>query len=139
MKTKRIPIHTVTSCRNPPCGACCTEQAALPVSWYLGMVSVGQHSVVLGESADSLPAGLRAELEAMLATFMATGFPPDGSPCVWFDAETRLCRHYEYRPSLCREAVKVGDESCHRWRRIVGIEPTRQWGVVKGKVKEFVS
>jgi Fe-S-cluster containining protein len=26
-----------------------------------------------------------------------------GLPCLWLDLDVRLCRHYTYRPGLCRE------------------------------------
>jgi Fe-S-cluster containining protein len=91
-----------TSCDG--CGACCTEQAGLPVSWYLVM-----------EPDTPLPPGMREGLVALREEWLRDGFPPDGSPCVWLDG-TR-CAHYEHRPAICREAVAVGDENCLAWRR----------------------
>jgi Fe-S-cluster containining protein len=37
-------------------------------------------------------------------------------PCLWYDPTTRRCRHYEFRPLACREAVVPGDENCLRFR-----------------------
>lgn len=44
---------------------------------------------------------------------------PEG-PCCWFDAESRRCRFYEHRPSVCRE-FPVGSEPCLGWRERFGI------------------
>ena len=106
---------TVISCTDQPCGACCTEQAALPVSWYLGYCAFGDRK--------TLPPKLLADLQSMLDDFMDDEFPADGSPCVWFDAETRRCKHYEFRPDVCREEnVVPGNESCLLWRAAKGID-----------------
>jgi uncharacterized protein len=39
-------------------------------------------------------------------------------PCLWFDLESGRCRHYEYRPEVCRE-FEVGGEECLRLREEV--------------------
>jgi Fe-S-cluster containining protein len=41
-------------------------------------------------------------------------------PCLWFDAETLRCRHYDYRPPMCRE-FEVSEEDCLAWRKRCGI------------------
>jgi Fe-S-cluster containining protein len=38
-----------------------------------------------------------------------------GLPCVWYDAESKQCRHYEHRPDICR-TFPVGGEGCLFWR-----------------------
>ncbi len=35
--------------------------------------------------------------------------PMPCSPCLWLDPHTKLCKHYEYRPQLCRDFF-CGDE-----------------------------
>ncbi len=50
----------------------------------------------------------------------ASGSPLVGTPCLWYDQETRRCKHYEYRPLACRE-FEVGGEDCHDARRRAGI------------------
>src|SRR6516164_7426 len=77
--TKRLSLP-VLNCDG--CGACCQEQAALPVSWYLVIVPL------LGRPT-GLPPALLSELESMRDRFFADGFPPDGSPCIWYDPETK--------------------------------------------------
>lgn len=110
---RRLPV--ISNCDD--CGACCTGQAALPIhlvgdGFCLGPVS-------------PLPLELIAELEATTERFMRDGFPPDGSPCIWYDPEKRQCKHYAHRPKLCRDEVKVGDKSCRRWRKTCGVGVTR--------------
>lgn len=36
----------------------------------------------------------------------------DDLPCLWYDAATGRCRHYEQRPEVCRDAIQPGDEAC---------------------------
>jgi|SRR5579859_1831184 len=120
----RRPLPVVTSCRD--CGACCTEQAALPLSWYLAAQPLGDPGAI--------PPELLAELRELLVRFRGEGFPPDRSPCIWYDAETRRCRHYDHRPAICREVVQVGDEVCRRWRRIKGIDGGRRYRIVGGRL-----
>jgi Fe-S-cluster containining protein len=43
-----------------------------------------------------------------------------GQPCVWFVPETRLCRHYEYRPAMCRDFA-AGSVHCLRMRAAHGV------------------
>jgi Fe-S-cluster containining protein len=109
------------------CGACCTGQAALPVSWYTAPDPFGDPA--------TLPPALLAELEAMRDRMLAgRSFPKDGTPCVWYDAEARRCRHYEYRPSICRTEVNPGDEACRSWRRSLGIDPQPTYTLSKGRL-----
>lgn len=101
-----IALPQIDNCND--CGVCCTEQAALPTSWYFGAFRFGDPG--------SLPIGLRLDAEKMLADFRAGHFPPDGSPYVWYDVETKRCRHYEHRPEICRD-FKPGSAGCLEWRR----------------------
>ena len=107
---KSLPV---LSCTDPPCGACCAEQAALPIH----LANPNETCRLPG--VNPLPEILRLELLALAEKYMRDGFPPDGSPCIWFDEKSRLCKHYEFRPELCRDEVLPGDESCQLWRRKV--------------------
>lgn len=34
-------------------------------------------------------------------------------PCLWYDEQTKRCKHYEHRPETCRDEVMVpGNEAC---------------------------
>jgi Fe-S-cluster containining protein len=63
---------------------------------------------------------LLAELRADERRRRANGGPFHGTPCLWYDAETRRCRHYELRPGACR-MFEVGSGDCHDARRRSGI------------------
>ena len=45
-----------------------------------------------------MPPELRAEVLATPYTEAA-----NGRPCSWFDPATNQCRHYEFRPVVCRK------------------------------------
>lgn len=124
---KRTPLPMIRNCDQ--CGACCTGQAALPIHL------VGDQFRMAPVSP--LPPELAKELKDTVARFMKYGFPPDGSPCIWYDAEKKQCKHYEHRPTLCRDEVKPGDDGCRRWRRKVGIDPQVRYRLKNGRmVKE---
>jgi Fe-S-cluster containining protein len=44
----------------------------------------------------------------------------EDGPCIWLDLETKLCRHYDHRPKVCR-TFEVGGESCLRLRSEWGL------------------
>lgn len=85
------------------CGLCCDGQEALPVGYWLGILA--------DEDERTLPPELKAELQLLADRFDRTGWPSSGEPCVWFDAETKGCRHYDYRPDICQD-FELGGESC---------------------------
>lgn len=71
----------------------------------------------------SLPENLRQELDHYIAADQA---PPAGQldgPCFWFDQETRSCKHYDYRPRVCRDFA-VGCTDCLGWRKWLSEEGT---------------
>jgi Fe-S-cluster containining protein len=43
-------------------------------------------------------------------------------PCLWWDPVTKKCRHYEWRPVVCRDFA-VGEEDYLRIRKERGIGP----------------
>jgi Fe-S-cluster containining protein len=63
-----------------------------------------------------LLAGLLADQRAR----RAAGVPLYGTPCLWYDAGSGRCRHYEYRPRACR-AFEVGGVDCRDARRRAGV------------------
>ena len=111
--TASLPV--IQSCDG--CGACCREQESPPM--YLFILS-GNFEVDENDEdtirARALPDDLKREL-LEYGERIRTGQPhPRGGICLWFDEITRKCRHYELRPSICREGVEVGDEACLSWR-----------------------
>jgi uncharacterized protein len=99
----RFPLPT--TCHG--CGACCEQQAGLPITWY---------RVV--EPDAPLPPELRAEIDETARRWGGLGVwqgPGEGAPCVWYDRASHRCRHYEHRPEVCRD-FPVGGEDCLAWR-----------------------
>ncbi|MDC4206433.1 MAG: YkgJ family cysteine cluster protein [Candidatus Manganitrophus sp.] len=86
------------------CGACCEEQGMPPGYLFPALI-------------DFLPEALRKEIEFHQEEERRTGATrfERGLPCIWYDLETKRCRHYDYRPDICRE-IPVGGRSCLFWR-----------------------
>lgn len=38
-------------------------------------------------------------------------------PCFWLDTETRMCKHHQYRPNVCRD-FETGNPECLQWREV---------------------
>jgi len=83
---------------------CCEEQGLPP-------------TYTQPERMEFLPPELREELAFHLAEEVEVGFTRHqrGLPCIWHDAGTGRCRHYQLRPPICRE-VPIGGDSCLFWR-----------------------
>lgn len=94
-------MKTEISCDG--CGACCQGQNLLPLC---GSVADGK----------LLPAFLNLPLMRLLKRNIGG----DDTPCVWLDAALARCKHYEHRPSICRE-FEMGGEACLRIRGKAGI------------------
>lgn len=79
------------------CGACCMS---------IGVPPFDENGCEPTDETDveyqALPEELKREIDAAWKKGTASFA---GKPCIWFDAETRLCKHYEYRPVVCAEFV----------------------------------
>ena len=75
-----------------------------------------------GERHPFRPAGLPAELvEEIDAHFLGLHRGQEGpGPCLWYDAAALRCRHYQWRPQVCRDYA-VGSPSCLSGRRKEGV------------------
>jgi Fe-S-cluster containining protein len=102
-------VHLPISCEG--CGACCETQGLPP--GYTAPVMMTH-----------LPAELRDEILLHLAEERRTGKRryERGLPCIWYDAETRRCRHYEHRPGTCRR-FEIASDGCTQWRAGHGLAP----------------
>lgn len=89
------------------CGICCMHMATPPYS------SVEELE---------LPAEVRDDLRAVResAAMQREVWGADYKPCGWFDMVTRKCRHYEDRPSTCRD-FEAGGASCRAMRKDGGL------------------
>lgn len=103
------------------------------MAYYLGELATAQEQY-------RLPDSLRAELLEMRERFDRENSWPDSKPCIWLDLDTKQCKHYEYRPKgVCDQGLAVGDEACRRWRKRFGLEQTRRWRMVNGKLTEVTT
>ncbi len=113
MDRQPLPLVPAVSCDD--CGACCMGVSLPPGLFRLLALDLSREYVNSLPGAvhdrslwESMPAPLREELtKAYEGEKM--GFRI--APCLWLDTTTRRCRHYEHRPTVCREFV-VGGEWC---------------------------
>lgn len=100
-----MTLPLIESCDG--CGACCIEMCSPPF--------LGPEDPEYWE----LPAELRDDYDRGMNQRDADGWP-DGVPCFWLDQTTKKCRHYEYRPDICRNGLQRNDEACLAWREQYG-------------------
>lgn len=91
------------------CGLCC-EGVGSPVLLYQTNPGTGANSL----RPDDLPAELIEEIDEHFQG-LARGEEPQ-EYCLWFDPERRACRHYQWRPQICRD-YEMGGTSCLERRR----------------------
>ncbi|MFK8114679.1 MAG: YkgJ family cysteine cluster protein [Rubripirellula sp.] len=99
-------LPTINDCGD--CGACCMHMGFPP---YMGMSE--------GETPEEFWKVMPDDLKSELLAYMSSYSPPaegelDG-PCVWLDSSTKLCKHHEHRPRVCRD-FQVGSQGCLEWR-----------------------
>jgi Fe-S-cluster containining protein len=107
----RLPV--IESCEG--CGACCHVVTRPP--FYRVFDTHGEDA---WERLKADRPDILAEFLADYQSRRAAGGPHFGTPCIWLDAVTQRCRHYEYRPRACRE-FEVGATDCRDVRRRAGI------------------
>ena len=64
-----------------------------------------------------MPEQLRQKLLDKILDYQA---PPEGEldqTCIWLDPSTRLCKHHEHRPQVCRD-FEIGCRQCLAWRSV---------------------
>lgn len=96
------------------CGACC-EGIGSPVLLYASRPTYGSSHPY--RPAD-LPAELIDEIDLHFSGLCRGQEPQER--CLWFDPASRGCRHYEYRPQICRDYELAG-RACLARRRAVGL------------------
>ena len=109
--TRSLPV--IESCDG--CGACCRVVTRPPFSRVFDDCGEEAWERLKWERPD-----LMTEFLADYRASKANGGPFYGTPCLWLDAETGRCRHYDYRPRACREFDVCG-EDCRDARRRQGI------------------
>jgi Fe-S-cluster containining protein len=110
MSASPRPLPVIESCAG--CGACCQVVTAPPFRRDLdGRGGEDTWERLRWERPD-----LVAEIQAAERARRASGRHDYGSPCIWYDAGTHLCRHYDDRPRACREFA-LGGVDCRDARR----------------------
>lgn len=107
-----LPVLGPESCAG--CGHCC-EGIGSPVAVYASRRVYGEHHPF---RPVDLPPELIAEIDDHFAGLTRGQEPQER--CLWFDPALRQCRHYEYRPPLCRE-YELGGRACLLLRRERGV------------------
>jgi Fe-S-cluster containining protein len=103
-----LPILPPTSCDG--CGLCC-EGIGSPVLLYVSRPGwEARHPF----RPEGLPAHLIEEIDAQFLG-LSRG-QEDQEQCVWYDRAAHRCRHYEWRPQVCRD-YELGGEACLARRR----------------------
>jgi Fe-S-cluster containining protein len=135
----RRPIDRARSARAiscAGCGACCLH-IGTPPGFALFYPPPGTPLAPWARDADDhsiwrrLPAALHTALRRYYDDVQA-GRTPDRTapgldlPCLWLDTDTRRCRHYAYRPTVCRQ-FEPGCPACLEHRRRRGL-PDRSGG-----------
>lgn len=109
-----MEIHILTC---DGCGVCCEEQGLPPGYAVPALMTF-------------LPQELRDEIELAQEIEREAGRTRHerGLPCIWHDAETKRCLHYDHRPAACRDAPD-GGESCTFWLERIGRDQSGGSGV----------
>jgi uncharacterized protein len=117
-----IDLPIIESCDG--CGACCMHMGS-PPAFGIFFPRAG-HEITLGardredyQIIKAMPSTLRDELHAYYHSGVDRG--AENLPCLWLDLDTKKCRHYEHRPTICRN-FEMSSEHCHGHRQTRGIE-----------------
>jgi Fe-S-cluster containining protein len=92
------------------CGLCCEGIFSPPAMYLLRTSRVGGFLF----RPKNFPESLARQIEDHFDR-LAQGADPLPH-CLWFDPESRQCRHHEWRPSVCRN-YPIGGEACLRERQ----------------------
>ncbi len=116
MSTPRHQLPLIDSCDG--CGACCLVVTSPPFHRVFDECGEDAWERLKWDRPDLL-----TEILADHQARRTNGGPFYGTPCTWYDPETRRCRHYDYRPLACR-AFERGGQDCHDARRRAAITGT---------------
>ncbi|MFN0053584.1 MAG: YkgJ family cysteine cluster protein, partial [Planctomycetales bacterium] len=94
---KRIELTVLQPESCSGCGVCC-EGVGSPVLWYQSRPEYAQSHPF---RPPDLPEDLIREIDDHFLG-MIRG-QESTTRCLWFDPQTRKCRHHEWRPQVCRD------------------------------------
>lgn len=98
-----LPVLPPGSCDG--CGLCC-QGIGSPVLLYATRPGWRENHPF---RPPGLPAELVAEIDEQFAGLTRGQEPQER--CLWFDPATLRCRHYEFRPQVCRD-YELGGRAC---------------------------
>ena len=99
------PVRTECAAMNgcSKCGACCRHLGSPP---FLATGAPDENGCLTDfQHEPTMPAELIAEVSNYRRALGAGG-PDRGAeelPCFWYDAATKRCKHYRWRPNVCRD------------------------------------
>ena len=105
-----------------PCGGCgaCCRGIGLPPFEAANPAFGPQPVVTRGMTADQFAAAVfDTELFVLMPDELRQAHAelvlnldrdPSGTPCAWFDEAAGACRHYDWRPAVCRQFLPGSDE-----------------------------
>ena len=105
-----IHLHLLQPSSCDGCGLCC-EGIGSPVALYTTRPGFEARHPFRPEG---LPQELIDEIDANFLGLFRGQEPQE--QCLWFDAAARRCRHYEWRPQVCRD-YELGGPACLNLRR----------------------
>lgn len=108
MQEHPLPVIGVPTCEG--CGLCC-QGIGSPVLLYASRPGWGETHPYRPRD---LPDELRQEIDEHFSG-LVRGEEPQ-TACLWYDPDTRRCRHYEFRPQVCRD-YELGGRACLSRRR----------------------
>ncbi len=103
-----LPVLPPKSCEG--CGVCCFGIGS-PVVLYASRPDYADPHPF---RPPNLPQDLIDEINLHFSGLLRGQEPQDC--CLWFDHTTRLCKHHEYRPQVCRD-YEIASRECLRERR----------------------
>ena len=109
-------MHETPALNCDGCSACCEIVGHPP--FLLELENGVPRPVEGADSQADYRRLLAAPSEAQIAYLTNNG--AIDSPCVWLDTVNRRCRHYEFRPDVCR-TFEVGGKWCSRFRGLLEI------------------
>jgi Fe-S-cluster containining protein len=100
-----VHFHVLTPQSCDGCGLCCLGIGS-PVLWY-----ASHYQTLTGHPfrPAGLPQQLIDEIDTAFDGLMRGQEPQE--QCLWFNATTRKCRHYEWRPQVCKD-YELGGTAC---------------------------
>lgn len=110
-------LPVITSCEGCN-GSCCREMNFIPFEYSYPEKDDCSKALLNDPELEKIPNDLQAEVRESFRRWQED--PQTRSDCPWLN-EQGLCRHYDYRPKLCRQ-YEVGGDGCLDTRQHYGFD-----------------